>query len=202
MPKQIDTEYNEGRIPFSQMSYTPDVPSTNLQPNEFNYGFNIENDVRGIRSVAGEVEILTTVPGTPNFVTGGFRQGGEFWFIVATVEGQWLAAHDTTWYDITPGGTPLVGYAQNTNITEVWNGTVPFFNDSLNPPMFWGNGDARMTMYSNQLPISINDIVYVNPTTQQIQINAQAVAPYTAGEKIVISGTGSSYYDGIRESFQ
>ena len=124
MPKQIDTEYNEGRIPFSQMSYTPDVPSTNLQPNEYNYGFNIENDVRGIRSVAGEVEILTTVPGTPNFVTGGFRQGGEFWFIVATAQGQWYAIDTAGITNITPSTGNFTGYSVNTVITASWNGSV------------------------------------------------------------------------------
>jgi hypothetical protein len=74
---------------------------------------------------------------------------------------------------------------------------VPFFNDSINPPIFWGNGDTTMTMYSNTLPQTINNIVYVNATTQQVQLATPlTVVPYVAGDSIVISGTGSSYYDG------
>jgi hypothetical protein len=116
---QIKSKYEEVRIPFNQMTFTPDVPSTALGPNEYNDGLNIECDVRGIRSVAGDLEILTTCPGTPTYITGGFRQSGEFWFIVATVEGIWYATNgtDVDWYDITPGGTPFTGYTQATNIT-------------------------------------------------------------------------------------
>ena len=124
MPKQIKSDYEEIRIPFSKMSFTPDVPSTQLGPNEYNDGFNVESDVRGIRSVAGDQPILQNIPGTPTFITGGFRQGNEFWFIVATTEGYWYASNNnTSWYNITPGGGPIVGYNQATNITESWNGT-------------------------------------------------------------------------------
>ena len=125
-------------FPFAKMTFAPDVPSTALTPNEYNSGENVETDVRGIRSMAGDEEILTSVPGTPTYLSSGYRQNGEFWFIVATVEGIWWATNgtDVDWYDITPGGVPFTGYAQSTNITEAWNGTIPFFNDSLNPPMF------------------------------------------------------------------
>ena len=186
---QIKNPLDEVRIPFQKMTFTPDVPSTALQPNEYNDGLNVETDVRGIRSMAGDEEILDTVPGIPTFVTGGFRQNNEFWFIVATYEidptdptnpdaniGRWYASNGTTtWYDITPGGVPILGYTQATNITESWNGTVPLFNDTRTAPMFWPEPTALdpspiMTQYSNLiLPADINDIVYVNPTTQQIQ---------------------------------
>ena len=76
MPKQLNSDYNEVRIPFAKMSFTPDVPSPALGPNEYNDGINIESDVRGIRSVAGDMEILESIPGTPTFVTGGFRRVG------------------------------------------------------------------------------------------------------------------------------
>lgn len=180
------------------MSFTPDVPSTALGATEYNDGYNVETDVRGIRSISGDEPILATVPGTPNYVSGGYREDGYWWFIVATDDGHWYAAHDATgWTDITPPEGPFSGYNQALNVTEWWNGTVPFFNDSLNPPMFWGNGDATMTLYSNILPQSISDIVYVDATTQQIQLSSTlASAPYVAGDQIVISGTGSSYYDG------
>ena len=194
---QIKNPLDEVRIPFQKMSFTPDVPSTALNPNEYNDGQNVETDVRGIRSMAGDQEILDTVPGTPTFITGGFRLQGNFWFIVATVEGIWWASDGTTtWYDITPGGVPIVGYAQNTNITEAWNGTIPFFNDTVGAPMFWPDEvGAILVQYSNLiLPADIDDIVYVDPTTQQIQlVTAYATAPYIAGQKIVISGVNNFF---------
>ena len=39
------------RTPFINMSYTPDVPSTALSATEYNAGYNVETDVRGMRSV-------------------------------------------------------------------------------------------------------------------------------------------------------
>ena len=214
---QIKNPLDEVRIPFAKMTFTPDVPSTALQPNEYNDGLNVETDVRGIRSMAGDQEILDTVPGIPTFVTGGFRQDNTFWFIVATYEvdpadptnpaaniGRWYASDGTTtWYDITPGGVPILGYNQATNITESWNGTVPLFNDTHTAPMFWPEPTALdptpiMTQYSNLLlPADINDIIYVNPTTQQIQlVTAYASAPYVAGQQIVISDV-NNFYNGV-----
>jgi hypothetical protein len=214
---QIKNPLDEVRIPFAKMTYTPDVPSTALQPNEYNSGYNVETDVRGIRAIAGDEEILDTVPGIPTFVTGGFRQNNTFWFIVASYEvdpmdptnpdaniGRWWASDGTTtWYDITPGGVPILGYRQNTNITESWNGTVPLFNDTRTAPMFWPEATALnpspiMTQYSNNIiPEGIFDIVYVNPTTMQIILdNAYATAPYTAGQQIVISGI-NNYFNGV-----
>ena len=214
---QIKNPLDEVRIPFAKMTYTPDVPSTALQPNEYNSGYNVETDVRGIRSMAGDEEILDTVPGIPTFVTGGFRQNNEFWFIVASYEidpldptnpdaniGRWWASDGTTtWYDIPPGGTPILGYDQATNITEAWNGTVPFFNDTWTAPMFWPEATALnptpiLTQYSNLiLPADINDIVYVDPTTQQIQlVTAYASPPYVAGQQIVISDV-NNFFNGV-----
>lgn len=198
MPKQINSEYNEVGIPFTKMTFSPDVPTASLGPNEYNDGLNIESDVRGIRSVAGDLEILTSVPGTPTFITSGFRQSGEFWFIVATTEGNWYATNGTTvdWYDITPGGTPIVGYDQATNITEAWNGTIPFFNDNINAPMFLPDEpDAILSLYSNDIiPSGITNITYVDVDTQRITLTtAYSSAPYVAGQKIVITGTATSY---------
>ena len=187
------------RTPFPNMTFSPDVPSTALGPNEYNAGYNVETDVRGIRSVAGDETFFAAVPGTPNYVSGGYREDGDFWFLVATDEGYWWAAKDATgWTDVTPPGGPFSGYNQALNITEWWNGTVPFFNDTVNPPMFWGNGDARMTLYSNQIPYSISNISTVDSVTQQITLNSTLdSAPYVAGELITISGTGSNDYNGV-----
>ena len=186
------------RTPFANMSFTPDVPSTALGPNEYNAGFNVETDVRGIRSISGEQAIFATIPGTPNYVSGGYRGDGYFWFIVATDEGHWWAAKDASgWTDVTPPQGPFSGYNQALNVTEWWNGTVPIFNDSLNPPMFWAEGDAAMTMYSNQFPSSISNITTVG-AVQRITLTSELPsAPYVAGEKITISGTGSNDYNGV-----
>lgn len=185
----------EVRLPFSKMSFTPDVPSTALGPNEYNDGLNVETDVRGIRSTLGDQAILATVPGSPTYISGGFRADGAFWFIVATTQGKWWASKGGAWQDITPT-TGTFSYAQNTNITEAWNGTIPFFNDTINPPMFWADGASTMTMYSNILPQDISDIVTISPTEQQIQlVNTLSAAPYVAGDSITITNV-NSYYNG------
>ena len=38
---QLKSQYDEVRIPLSKMTFTPDVPSASLQPNEYNDGYNI-----------------------------------------------------------------------------------------------------------------------------------------------------------------
>jgi len=196
---QIKSKYDEVRIPFTKMTFCPDVPSTQLGPNEYNGGKNVESDVRGVRSVAGDEEILATIPGTPTYVSSGFRQNGQFWFIVATTEGNWYASNGGSWTNITPGGTPFSGYTQATNITEAWNGTVPFFNDSLNPPMFLPDEPgAVLVQYSGLIqPEGIDDITYVNPTTMRITLDAEYdTPPYIAGQKITISDV-NNYFNGV-----
>ena len=42
-------DYTRLRTPFANMSFTPDVPSNALGANEYNSGYNIETDVRGIK---------------------------------------------------------------------------------------------------------------------------------------------------------
>jgi hypothetical protein len=190
--------FDQIRIPFQKMTFSPDVPSTALGPNEYNSGQNVETDVRGIRSMSGDQSILDQLPGTPTFVSSGYRRNGEFWFIAATTEGRWWATNgDLDWYDITPGGVPFTGYTQSTNITEAWNGTVPFFNDSLNPPMFLPDEpDASLVLYSNTLPRPIRNIAYLNPTTVRLTFSSPVITPFAPGEKIVISGV-NNYFDGV-----
>ena len=50
-------DYDRLRTPFLNMSFTPDVPSNALGPNEYNSGSNVEADVRGIKKIGGEEEI-------------------------------------------------------------------------------------------------------------------------------------------------
>jgi hypothetical protein len=194
----IQSSYQEVLIPFAKMTFTPDVPSGALGPNEYNDGQNVETDVRGIRSAAGDQAFLTTVPGTPTYISGGFRQNGAFWFIVATTEGYWYASDGVNdWYNITPGGGPIAGYAQNTNITEAWNGTIPFFNDTVGAPMFLPDEPgAILAQYSNLItPAGVSSLTVGLTTVTAVFDPAYATAPYIAGQQIVVAGV-STYYDG------
>jgi hypothetical protein len=195
------------KVPLAKMTFSPDVPSAALGPNEYNAGKNVETDIRGIRSVAGDQEILDYIPGTPTFVTGGYRGDTKFWFIVATVEGKWWASNDTSgWLDITPSIGDFTNYAQNTNITESWNGNVLFVNDEWNPPMFWpdspDNTPGPLIMYSNIQPIAVTDIVpdAINTVTQRVATFSTATVltsvPFQTGANVIISGVNPRYYNG------
>jgi hypothetical protein len=191
------------KLPLAKMTFSPDVPSAALGPNEYNAGKNVETDVRGIRSVAGDQEILSYVPGTPTFVTGGYRQGNTWWFVVATTEGNWWASDGVTpWYNINPTNTTynFSGYNQATNITEGWNGTVLFLNDEANPPMFWPDQPgAVLVMYDNQIPINITDIQTTSLTERTAVFSTAttyAIPPFTPGLEIVIAGVDPRYYNG------
>jgi hypothetical protein len=210
----INSNYQEVRIPFAKMTFTPDVPSTALGPNEYNDGVNVETDVRGIRSMAGDQTILDSLPvgyGPPTFVTGGFRQGGEFWFVVAlTGEGAtpgsyWASNGTATWYNITPTDPTFdsSGYGQATNITEAWNGTVLFLNDEANPPFFWPDQpNAVMVSYSNQVPLEVDDITPVTLTTKLVTfVDTQAVAPFAVGGYVSLTNVEPRYYNGTWEVF-
>lgn len=206
-------KFDEVRIPFAKMTFSPDVPSTALGPNEYNAGFNVETDVRGIRSVAGDQAILDNYPGSyaPTYVTGGYRQDGNFWFVIATTDGSWYCNDGMEegplngWYNITPPTiTPTPGfYGQEQNITEAWNGTVVFFNDSKTAPMFWPQGtDANpvpnIIQYSQQVPISISDIVALTGSTRRVRFSTQPTVPFTSGN-VVLSNVQPRYYNGIWE---
>ena len=212
----INNDLTEVRIPFGKMTFTPDVPSTSLGPNEYNAGINVETDVRGIRSMAGDQAILDALPtgsGAPTFVTGGFRQGGEFWFVVATTAvgatpGKWFASNGTTtWYDITPTDAAFdsTGYAQNTNITEAWNGTVLFLNDEHNPPFFWPDQpNAVLVSYSNQIPLDIDDIQPVTGNTKIISFSSPngdpiTSVPFAVGAYVQVTNVDPRYYNGTWE---
>lgn len=211
---QIKKSYSEITVPLTKMSFTPDVPSSALGANEYSEGENVESDVRGIRSILGEANILEPTPGTPTYISGGFRSNAadatrRFYFIIANDQGEWHCNNGdgTGWQDITPI-TPLFvtsrfdrQYDQTINITEAWNGTVPIYNDGINPPFFWPDDALAptqpMTMYSNEFPRTITNIAYASPTTQTITVSQPwASAPYAAGEEIVISGT-NNFYNGI-----
>ena len=85
---------NAVKTAFTNMSFTPDVPSSSLSPTEYNAGLNVETNVRGVNSVAGDEYILSTIPGHIIYVSGGFRSGLTWWYVVATVEGYWYGIND------------------------------------------------------------------------------------------------------------
>jgi len=141
---------NPVKTPFSNMSFTPDVPSAALQPNEYNTGYNVETDTRGIKSVEGDITILSVIPGNVIFVTSGFRSGNVFWFIVATEQGKWYAMNQSGYTDITPVGIGnFTGYSLNTVITASWNGIVLFINDQQNPIMYLLPNENTLRLYDN-----------------------------------------------------
>jgi hypothetical protein len=148
--------FTEFKTPFTNMSFTPDVPSAALQPTEYNAGYNVETDTRGIRSVFGDEEMLSTIPGQCIFVSSGYRANNVYWYVVATIQetnkGRWYAINESGITNVTPGynassnpNAYLSNYTADMPITDAWNGTVLFINDSKHPPMYLlaGNpGDA------------------------------------------------------------
>lgn len=139
------SDYQRLRTPFPSMSFTPDVPSNALGPTEYNSGRNVEADVRGIKKIYGEQEILSTIPNLPIFMDGGFRGEAQWVYIVATRDssnrGRWYLITTAGISNITPGvgGNPaayLTGYTEDINITTSWVGNVFFINDGLSSPMY------------------------------------------------------------------
>ena len=143
---------NPVKTPFTNMSFTPDVPSSALAATEYNAGQNVETNTRGIKSVAGDQYILSQVPGNIMFVTSGFDNNNVFWFIVATVQGVWYAINAAGFTNISASAIGYVGsgYTANTVITASWNGTVVFINDEVNPPMYFAPGEySALRLYDN-----------------------------------------------------
>jgi hypothetical protein len=145
--------YTPLRTPFTNMSFTPDVPSNALGTNEYNSGRNVESDVRGIKKISGEEQILAAVPGNIVFVDGGFR-GADWTYIVATREGKWYKITAAGVSNITPGvganpNVALSGYSDNVNITASWVGNVFFANDTLRPPMYFLANATEMYLYDS-----------------------------------------------------
>ena len=135
------TKPQEVRTPFSQMAFKPDIPSQALGPSEYNSGANIESNNRGINSVYGEETILSQIPGNILYVTSGFRNYYDYWFIVVTVEGKYWGVTSGGITDLTPGSGAnpnayIPDYNENLQFTGCWNGEVVFINDTINPPFY------------------------------------------------------------------
>ncbi len=152
------SEYTRLRTPFTAMSFTPDVPSNALGPMEYNIGQNVEADVRGIKKIFGEEEILTAIPNSAIFMEGGFRSQTSWVYIVATRnasnEGKWYMVTSSGVTNITPGvgANPaafLPGYIAGLNITTSWVGSVFFINDTLRPPMYFQPTATEIKLYDS-----------------------------------------------------
>lgn len=182
---QPKKSYQELRVPFQKMSFSPDVPSAALGPNEYNEGLNVETDVRGLRSISGDVSILQTVPSKATFVTGGYRQPGtgfdsnNFYFIVACEDGHWYVNNGTGWQDVTPIGLSTT-YTQDQNITEAWSGTVPIFNDDGTAPIFWPESSR------SRISLRVTNLTFHALNTARVYFDTQATPPYQPGDYVVL----------------
>jgi hypothetical protein len=148
------SDYTRLRTPFTSMSFTPDVPSNALGPTEYNNGLNVEADVRGVKKINGEDQILSAVPGNTIFVDANYRDQTTFVYIVATREGRWYKVATTGITNITPGyganpSVALSGYNDDLNITTSWVGGVFFINDTLRPPMYYRPTDTEIQIYGS-----------------------------------------------------
>tara|TARA_R110000772_G_scaffold232819_6_gene344362 strand:+ start:281 stop:1882 length:1602 start_codon:yes stop_codon:yes gene_type:complete len=139
------------KTPFAQMSFTPDIPSGALSLNEYNDGKNVETDLRGVKKVDGEISILSQISGTILFLTGSYRANNQFWFIAATLEGNWYGITSSGITDLTPNAAQYDGnsYTATTAFTADWNGTTVFINDSVNPPMWLSSTDTEIKLYDS-----------------------------------------------------
>lgn len=199
--------YTEVRVPLGNLSFTPDVPSAALQPGEYNIGQNVETNTRGIRAVFGEQEMLVTIPGTCIFVSAGYRNNGVWWYIVASItntsEGRWYMFNtsSTSVVNITPGvgSNPsafIPNYTNDLPITDTWNGTTLFINDSVTAPMFLTGGATEFTPYSQNTATLTTTAMTGNGTTATLTFAAQASAPYAVGSQIVVTNGVPSSYNG------
>ena len=191
--------FTEVATNFANMSFTPDVPSAALGANEYNAGYNIETDTRGIKNVLGDETILSQLTGTPIYVTGGYRANDVWWFIIGTLgtsgDGHWYAMDSAGITEITPAAG-LTGYYAGMPITDCWNGTVLFINDSVGAPMFLFSSSSQLQQYSqNPNTITVTG-ASGDGTTATLTFATQTSVPYVTGDSIVISGVTPTGYNG------
>ena len=192
---------NAIKTPFTNMSFTPDVPSSALSANEYNAGYNVETDVRSIKSVAGDQYILSTIPGRIIYITGGFRTGTTWYYVVATDQGKWYAIDDAGFTDVTPTqGFDGSGYTTVLPITEAWNGTVLFINDTKNAPMYLlpadQAGGSRFQLYSQFGGSIATTAATGDGTTVTLSFTSIGYVPFNIGDTIVVSGLTPTQYNG------
>ena len=151
-------DYSRLRVPFTNLSFTPDVPSNALGANEYNSGKNVEADVRCIKKIFGEIQIASTITDMPIFMEGGFRSETNWVYVVATRnssnQGKWWMITATGISNITPGvganpSAYIAGYTEDVNITTSWVGNVFFINDTVQNPMYFLPTATEITVTTN-----------------------------------------------------
>jgi hypothetical protein len=184
---------NPTKTPFSNMSYTPDVPSSTQAAQEYNAGYNVETDIRGIKSVKGEKYILSSIPGNQLFMSGGFRavNNNNFSFVVANDAGNWYTVTSNVggvaFSNIaTPtANTYVAGYNIHSTITDSWNGQLVFINDGQNPPMYLLPSESRFRMYDTAPDYYVwnYDVATATANVGNIKVGdtVQAYSSLTAG---------------------
>lgn len=201
-------KYTEFRTPFTNMSFTPDIPSSALAPTEYNSGRNVETDTRGIRAVFGDEEIMNQIPGTPIFVTGGYRGAfgnntqADWTFVVATAEGKWYSlVEESIITNITPGvaqdPNAALNYSANTTITEAWNGPILFLNDNVGPPMFLRPQDTQIQQYAEIDEKYIGNIISTGTQVTFEFFTAETAQQFYPGSEIEITGVDPASYNGF-----
>lgn len=197
--------FTEFKTALGNMSWTPDVPSSALQPTEYNSGLNVETNTRGVRSVFGDEQILSAIPGKPIFVSSGYRAGDNFWFIVAAIsnvsEGRWYAIDKDGYTNITPGfgadpNAFIPGYRDDLPITDSWNGTVLFLNDSVTAPMYLLPDALELKVYSQYGTTITTTAASGNGVTATLTFDEISPKPYNVGDQIVIAGVVPAGYNG------
>ena len=192
---------------FTNMSYTPDVPSNALSAQEYNSGINVETDLRGIKTVLGEKYILSSIPGAQIFNSAGFRTGNDYTFVVANTGGDWYAVNGNVWIDanianvkavttkITPTSnyTPVT-YTINNPITDAWNGEINFINDSIHAPMYLLPTETNYRLY---------DVAYPDQTNApgNVYVWNYDVATATANVGNIVIGDTVKAYSSLSANF-
>jgi hypothetical protein len=172
------------KTPFQKMSFTPDIPSSALGPNEYNIGLNVETDTRGIKKIYGEQDILSQIPSEPLFITGNFRSNNVWWFVVGCLDGLWFGITSSGIINLTPTVPEYISdqYTHSTPITANWNGDVLFINDNVNPPMYLLPTDTEIRLYdSSYIDQTPNTFVWnYNTSTNWTDLTAGFQRVYSA----------------------
>jgi hypothetical protein len=199
--------YTPLRVPFANISFTPDVPSNALAANEYNAGYNIEADVRGVKKVDGEAPILSAISGNIIYMEAGFRSNNDWCYIVATSAGVWYKVNIAGISVITPP-SPYVTYSTTTGysysgsisgspaptppITGAWIGQVFFINDNINPPMYLlPSPSTAIALFDSVDPVTLTTNIWNYEITVGVaSVQAAFVREYSAPNigNILIAG--------------
>ena len=99
------------------------------------------------------------------------------------------------------GVGPFQGFNALATVTAATTSSVsyldPFVGTYVSGTGWIEDPIPKLTMYSNEIPKNIQDIVFVSATTQRINLrNTLATAPFTGGDQIVISNV-NSFFNGV-----